>query len=447
MNVGAGVLMNSAKSDASSFPRLLIVSHNPLSRVNNNGKTLLSFFKGWPKESLFQLYLTLDYPDFEVAGSYFRISDNDILRSVLDEHYVPGQIIQREEYSSQSDTQEKQKLFYRVVRFFFVNRVPLALVIRTLLWRKGAWKNEKLDAWLAQVAPDVVFFQSSNVSATFDLVSHICHSRCIPLFMQTTDDYLGARISIDPFFWLYRHDMNKTYRAAVQKAEMVVVIGEKMRAEYASKFAGQYFVAMNSVEVDKGPTRITALPTKRSVVVSYFGNLGLGRLETIVKLAHNMKHHGFNFRVYSMMKPSKRQYRKIKSASNLQFMGGVINEEFDIAVSKADILLHVESFRRRQKHITRLSLSTKIPEYLASGKTVLACGPSDIASIDYLLSTYTAVVITKLGSRNVEKAVAELRDTMHRKRMIDCALKTARDNHDVETIREHLTAAITASVG
>ena len=37
--------------------KVLLISHNPLSRVNNNGKTLVSIFKGLPENNIYQIYL------------------------------------------------------------------------------------------------------------------------------------------------------------------------------------------------------------------------------------------------------------------------------------------------------------------------------------------------------------------------------------------------------
>jgi hypothetical protein len=42
----------------SRLPRVLFVSVNPFSATSNNGKTFASFFEGYPKASIAQLYFT-----------------------------------------------------------------------------------------------------------------------------------------------------------------------------------------------------------------------------------------------------------------------------------------------------------------------------------------------------------------------------------------------------
>lgn len=423
------------EQDIPSFPNVLIISHNPLSRVYNNGKTMLSFFENWPREKLSQIYLTLDPPDFSIINQYYRISDNDILRSILRKYELPGQKITPETYSNTRDNATKEKWFYRAVRFFYVNRLPLASIIRSSMWRRKTWDNEHLWEWIERVSPDIVFFQCGNVSAVFDFVEKVCSNRGIPLIMQSTDDYIGAHFSVDPFFWLYLRDMRKSYKRAVDIAYRNIVIGEMMRNEYMRMFGGRYYVAMNSVSVHSAKKCSDQIPNTNTPSVSYFGNLGLGRGEVIAHLAKRMEPYAINFRVYSMMKPSKRQSRMMKKLNNLRFMGGVTGEQFSEALRQSDVLLHVESFKRRHKIITRLSISTKIPEYLASGKTILACGPAGIASIDYLRSSKTAVIITGLNAYNAEMAFNDLMNPQLKHEMCERALKAARENHDVEKIR------------
>ena len=60
--------------------KILIVSHNPFSRISNNGKTLESIFRNFKKEELAQLYFVEDKDvDLEYAGSYFKITDKELL--------------------------------------------------------------------------------------------------------------------------------------------------------------------------------------------------------------------------------------------------------------------------------------------------------------------------------------------------------------------------------
>ena len=76
--------------------------------------------------------------------------------------------------------------------------------------------------------------------------------------------------------------------------------------------------------------------------------------------------------------------KKINSCDGICWKGKIDNKHVRQEQLKADILLHVEAFDEKSKKSTRLSISTKIFEYLYSGKIILGYGPADVASMEYL---------------------------------------------------------------
>ena len=68
--------------------------------------------------------------------------------------------------------------------------------------------------------------------------------------------------------------------------------------------------------------------------------------------------------------------------------------EVQAVQKQADVLVFVESLERRYRNAARLSFSTKITDYLKSGKCIFAIGGSDIAPIDYFKRYDSAVVAT-----------------------------------------------------
>ena len=60
----------------------------------------------------------------------------------------------------------------------------------------------------------------------------------------------------------------------------------------------------------------------------------------------------------------------------------------------SDIVMFVESLEDKQKYIARLSFSTKVTDYLASGKCILVVGAADIAPIAYLQENNAAQICT-----------------------------------------------------
>ena len=63
-------------------------------------------------------------------------------------------------------------------------------------------------------------------------------------------------------------------------------------------------------------------------------------------------------------------------------------------MKQSKVVLHVESDNLRCQKETQFSLSTKIADCLMSGTPLLAFGPRNIASIDYLVNNNCVLVAT-----------------------------------------------------
>jgi len=64
------------------YPRVLIITLNPLSKTASE-KVFASFFEGYPKNSMAQLYFHRAIPSSDVCDNYYRISDEDVVNKLL----------------------------------------------------------------------------------------------------------------------------------------------------------------------------------------------------------------------------------------------------------------------------------------------------------------------------------------------------------------------------
>ena len=66
-------------------------------------------------------------------------------------------------------------------------------------------------------------------------------------------------------------------------------------------------------------------------------------------------------------------------------------------LSRADVLLHVESYYSRYTSYFRLSMSTKIPEYMSVCRPILCVGPSGIATVDFIQERKFGLVVNDIN--------------------------------------------------
>jgi glycosyltransferase involved in cell wall biosynthesis len=125
----------------------------------------------------------------------------------------------------------------------------------------------------------------------------------------------------------------------------------------------------------------------------------------------------------------------------VEFKGALNAAEVQQVIVESDILVHVESMDKVSRKLTRLSVSTKIPEYLASGRCILAVGPAEVASIRYIQDHEAGLVVTDLETLrgNLETLISgpELRRSYALN-----GLRLAQQRHDSRIVSDLLETTL-----
>lgn len=379
------------------YPKILIVSNNPLSETNNNGKTIASFFKGFPSDRLSQLYFSEDVPDVSVCSRYFQLSDSHILKSLLHTNSKCGCRV-----TPASNNGAKNRKSTLLPSFQRVLKGDLGRLMREAAWAMSRCRNEALFDWVDRAPPDVIFFMAGDSCFAYDIVGTLKRRYGAALVTFITDDYALPRRSFSIFWWIRRALVLERMRESIVESRSLVTISEKMRLEYAQLFGRDSTVAFNIPDQQvtlKGPTS-----EKAYIELVYAGGLHFSRWKTLQKLADAIKHfnatrkHGklAHLKIYTNEKPDRRVRSKIELPGAASYEGSLTKEQLEIVLSKADVLVHAESFDRRCIESTRLSVSTKISEYLALKRPILAIGPMEVASMEFLKDTACCATSEKM---------------------------------------------------
>lgn len=125
-----------------------------------------------------------------------------------------------------------------------------------------------------------------------------------------------------------------------------------------------------------------------SPVISYFGNIGLGRNESLNEIAYSLGEINSNYilNIYSNESDSQ-MISLLKQNPNIRFYGSVAYSEVQKKTLESDMIIIVEGFKKADVNITRYSLSTKVADSLASGVNIFAYGSIECGAIEYALET------------------------------------------------------------
>lgn len=370
--------------------RVLTVSHNVFSRTNNMGKTLMSYFSGFQPEEIAQFYIHSEPPALaSVCRNYYQFTDKDALRSLIPltrcgRVFTAGDI--------QSDEMAGGESGIAAAAYQFgTKRTGAIFAARNMLWKLARWNTKALWDWVDDFDPDVIFFASGDYSFAYDIALAVAEHTGKPLVVLCVDDhYLYNRnegSALGRFTW--RRFMKKVYQT-MDRASEVFVISQSMKEEYEKLFGKPCRVLHTQAQSRE-------LPVQEPTQISYIGNLGLKRFESLIRMGRALKElhepgvPGW-IDVYSGEKDPA-ILNTLTEENGIRFHGMASPDEVLEVMGRSMAVIHTESFDPGTVPIVRFSVSTKIAESLMYGPCLIAFGPGGIASVDYLKENDAAFVI------------------------------------------------------
>ena len=385
----------------SDMARILIISNNPLSSTENNGKTLLSLFAGCGLREVRQLYFQAAEPTIPLE-SYYRITDKDMLKAFVGKSNKLGKTIWHTSSQGFANLYNPSNI---------LKRSHLLRLLRELIW-VSVCNNTELLQWSDGFSPELVFLLAGNSVFAYKLADYLCCRYKAKLILYITDDYVSRACTISPFFWLHRSAIEQATRSAASKASLFLTISEKMRQEYKELYGADSIVFRNEARVRLAPSYTIVPQDENPVVLVYAGGLHynrwkvLSRIGKAIELSNRSNTKKMQLRVYCTQRISQRVKKAISLGDASLFLGGINQEELERVYATASVLVHVEAFDEASKRAVRMSFSTKIPEYLALGKCMMAVGPKDVASMEHLADcAYCLTCVNDITAESLSRLV------------------------------------------
>lgn len=366
--------------------RVLIVSGIPFRNDTNLGKTLCTLFSAYRPEELAQLYFSPQTPNVTKCNTYYQISEEQLIRScfgIIKKRC--GRIIDSNHISKASSSVESHPKAAISLRHFIG-----VSVMRDYLWMFSAVKTKKLNNWLQDVNPTALFFlmpQDIKSSRIIEYVVSVCNC---PLVMFVTDDYYNDP-SLKPGLlrrWYFKKKQ-ESLDLLCRSVSIVVGCSELASSEFGKKYNVSFETLFTPSGIDYLNLPIhSSININAPVIFRYFGNLGLERWKPLVELGHAIASYNCGeqkavLEVYSNLRYPE-AIAQLEIPNGCVFKGWVQGDEYMRLLQEADVAVHVESFSEEMCRRTRLSVSTKIADYLGAGKCILCVGRADLASVQHI---------------------------------------------------------------
>lgn len=368
--------------------KLLLISHNCLSRTGSNGRTLGNYLYGWDSECLAQLYIHPEEPDFSVCKNFFCISDSDIVRSILKRKQA-GKIIDR----TPENVNKSQKTTFNVTK-----KNSIIFLLREIAWNSPFWKRSTLKKWIEKFKPNAILFQAGDAGFLFRLAANISKEYNIPIIIYNTEGYYFKKMSYlsensfsKLFYSLLHKYFCKEYRKLMKCTSLAIYNCDSLMNDYKKEFDHNASVVMNTSEF----TDMDIFNTDFQHRIVYAGNVEVGRYESIIdvaKAAHSLD-SSIYVDVYASIKNSLIK-EKFEQCEAINLKGYVPYDELQEVLKSSKYLLSVENFDSYYCEDLKYAFSTKIADSLASGNCLIVYAPETIAVSQYLKDKNASVLIT-----------------------------------------------------
>lgn len=375
--------------NAENLPKLLVITVNAWSDKIASGNTISNHLGGWDKSKLSNLYLRNEKIDNDCCDTYFKIDEKDILTSFFFKKDLGVQIEKKAEVKEQSIQKKirKSKIKNHLIRI----RPTIILLLREIYWKIGFQKKRKLNDFLRTNAPDLIHVHCSSLLYAHRIL-HYCHKITNAKVVVFYGDENYSYKSYWPLSLLYQFFLRYWIRKTISISSINYAATPEL-SDYYSIISGKKFKVLH-----KGISVLNPAPKKylKPIKIVYAGNLLYGRWKTLSLISKaisevSKNENEFELEIYTGTPLSKKMRSNLNTKNSVVFDAVSFNEVKNI-LGTADLVLHVEAFEKKNIQTTKYSFSTKITDCIQSGNCIMAVGPSELASINFLKISKGAIV-------------------------------------------------------
>lgn len=420
------------------YPKVCIVSPNPVRDDLCNGIMIHSLFAGWQPSRLSHIHFSVlkkQNPNVFTDSAAYRIT---LLGKST-------QIIQNSDHREKPirDLKSSGKLVTGIRNIIGCNKKLLGLFRGFYeMWAAncGLIVNSLIRR-LKEIGPDVVYVHVGSYWIS-KVSLKACRTLQIPIVIHVTDDFVNGLYEKTIWQKFLKSLAGKWFSKAVQYADLNIAISPDMAQQFMRQYGGAWNWSTTLVSPDSYNPSPRESDSNFRIV--YAGSFGLNRIDSLSALAKSVsqlknKRKNLVLDVWCSDSDKRTFLNKYSElATGCNFRGWADPAKLPAIFHDADLLVHLESFRKQDISFTKLSLSTKISQYLMAGRPVLAIAPEGLASVNVLNESGACVGVCKNESQDISKCLLRCLESISELQSFGLkGLDWAVRNASVDGKREH----------
>lgn len=357
--------------------KVLLITDEEWNDVVFGNNVLTNWFDGFDAEFA-QIYCSPGLPYNEICERCFRITDAQMVRSMLPWKQRAGSIVNKPStrvgVEASKINAQRQGIYKWLKQLSTYIHTPM-MMVRDFIWRCGRYDTTALEAFVAEFNPDIVFcprFITPKLMRLEKLVSGMTNA---PFVAFTADNEASLNhYSWSPLFWLRAWAIHRSFGKHIKLYKHYFTFSE----EQAQDYHRQYGLPTSTLYKcghfsDAFVTKTTNIPIR----LVYAGRLYCNRWKTLAAVGMALERINAGVErmvldIYSAENLTKKQDKAFADLKYVQVHSAITTAQLSEKYHKADIALHVESFDKRNRNATRYSFSTKIIDLMASTCAIMA---------------------------------------------------------------------------
>lgn len=425
------------------YPKVLLINGEPINSYSATGITMSNLFRGWPKDNIFQIYTANIQPDLSFCKNNRKLGNVDLnflsqISSIYTKYFTRKMLdVTINPNNTNTKTSFLKQSLIRKALIPWIDLIPYHV-------------SSEILKLLREFNPGVIYSTLGNIRF-IRLTAEISQFLSVPIVPHFMDDWLSTySVNGKSLITTLQRSIIKTEaERLLQDVPSGFAICDAMAKEYSVKYGRDFDAFMNPVEIGSAPERHMQSALNANVPVSfvYVGGLHLSRFENlghIARIISGLHKEGLNVEL-RIFAPSKDlvQYGPYLEREGAKICGTLSPDDVHKTLCENDVAIHVESFSEKDALYTRLSLSTKIPQYFAAGLPVLAYGPGNVASCRYVVEYGCGKTVGIKDFAALSKAICELASNQElRFQLGRRSLSVAKERHEATAERERFRAAL-----
>lgn len=413
-------------------PRILVMSVPSWnSRVGAN--TWATLLKQYDSKNIASIYIRDEVSDSKVCSRYFCISENRIIKSLLNRKIKTGYEVCQVDDESVSDLEAHNELYKKMGR----KRSYLMLLAREIIWKFGRWNTPELRRFIDEFKPDIVLHSMDGYIHLNRITQYVIKQTGAKAAGYIWDDNFSYKVEKGIGFKIYRFFQRLSLKKLARSTQAFFAITEKTKREADSFFGIDCTVLTKPLNSEP---QVNYGEITKPLKMLYTGSLYIGRDRSLEKISDALKKLNSNgdeifLDVYTQTELPADAKQKIENRWCI-LHPPIPQKEVIEKQKQADILLFLEDIDGKYSKAARLSFSTKITDYLSAGKCIFAVGNRDTAPIEYFKTNNAAVVAVNdeeiISCLNNLQKNSELL-TEFAKNAVECANKNHNKTYICET--------------